>query len=200
MKVETYEVEEIGGSDASTMAADSAAIELSEKLGLAGQLSLTNKATDTRLPYRVMTNEESAVYGACFPNRTKVEFYSDGIMPLRVLQVVAHCKEAGFFQAIYVWHPARGVKDPVLVGLRKERPEGQQWDSEVLYILARWGESLEPLESLKKTAKKILMARWKAKLESTMSQCQAGLACVESVAENMLNGGDQKGDPYFSWT
>ena len=33
MQIETYEIEEIKGSDASTMAADSEAIELIEKLG-----------------------------------------------------------------------------------------------------------------------------------------------------------------------
>jgi hypothetical protein len=88
MKVETYEVEEVKG-ELETMAADSEAIELCQKLNLQGQLSRTNIGTATRNPYRLMSCEEMFVYSLLCPKKVELRQYKDGPIPLRVLQVAA---------------------------------------------------------------------------------------------------------------
>lgn len=198
MQVETYEVEEIKG-EMGIMAADSEAIELAEKLGLTGQAKLANKETGTRLPYREITMEEKNIFEACFPNKTELETYSHGIIPLRVLQVVAHCKENNLFDNYVVWHPAPGQTDPVLIGEKKVRPEGWNFDTTATFLLARWGESLDTLDALREKAKKILLASWGAKLESIKLESNQDATLLPMRIEEHLRGVKSWSTPYYSW-
>lgn len=199
MQVETYEVEEINSSDAATMAADSEAIELAEKMGLKGQIKLTNTTTATRCPYRRITNEEMAVYSTLFPKTTELYQYEDGIIPLRVLKVASHAKDCGYFGKLVVWHPEPGKTDPVLIGIHVEKHPTHSFDVTTEYILARWGDSLQSFEQLQAKAKKVLVERWTAKLKKTQAEIAAVIGNVEAYAQDMVNGGDQKTDPYFNW-
>lgn len=198
MEVKTYEVEEVTG-EMGIMAADSEAIELCQKYGLVGQQRLANGETATRVPYREITMEEKNIFEACFPNKTKLENYSGGIIPLRVLQVVAHCKESKLFDEYYVWHPNPGQTDPVLVGHRKMRPEGWSFDTTVVFLLARWGDSLESLEVLREKAKKILAAKWGSKLQIVQAEASQSSATLDARISEHLHGIKQYNDPYFNW-
>ena len=191
MQVETYEVEEINASEASTMAADSEAIALCEKLGLKGQLSLTDKTTDTRLPYRTITGKETAVLRTICDNTCALEDYKAGPIPLRVLQVAAHAKEFCEHTAyLEVWYPADVRVDPVLVG-RKERYAGPT------YLLARWGESVPSLEVLSVTAKRILKARYIKELKSFQARINAAVASVDALVEDSIESGNVR-TPYMN--
>jgi hypothetical protein len=178
MQIETYEIEE-SKDELALMACDSEALELIEKLGLEGQKSLSDKETVTRFPYRKMTKEESNVYGLLFPQRSLLEKYKDGIIPLRVLQVAAHCKELDFLENITVWYPENAdITDPVLVGTRKD-PE-KSYITEV-YILARWGSALESLEALAVKAKKMWIERAKSELINISSKVKADIEAIDSI-------------------
>lgn len=199
MKVETYEVEELKGSEATTMAADSEALDLCRALQLEGQLKLADTKTDTRCPYREMSAEEHGVYSVVFPTKTLLAHYRDGIIPVRVLQVAAHATELGFFnKGLYVWHPPAHQKDPLLVGVRSEMRDGESWESDAHYILARWGESLATLEELKVKARALLVERWKNKLKRIKAEVDTALLTIESRIDERLNEGGS-GDPYFNW-
>lgn len=156
MQVETYEIED-ATSEASAMANDAAAVELIEKLGLAGQSSLMNKDTVTRVPYRAMEKQEMLIYRALCDEDVALEQYSADAIPVRVLQVAAHAKETGMFKKLRVWYPSEArIDDPVLVGvitkkLYPDKPEYDSLTSDTFYILARWGKTLLPLEKLAKT-------------------------------------------------
>lgn len=186
MKVETYEIEEINASDASKMAADSEAIELIEKLDLAGQRSLINKESGSRIPYREMTALEGFVFGLLFPNQTKLKDYSHGIIPVRVLQIAAYARELNLFKKLAVWHPAPGVCDPLLCGFKQSGD--YEWNG-TWFLLARWGDALESFEQLTAKARDIWVSKTKNELTRYRRAIDDDLAGLAEIAnEAFLTG------------
>lgn len=191
MKVETYEIEEIKSSEAAIMAADSESIALVEKLGLEGQKALANPKTETRFPYQRLSAREELIYGLCFPKRTKLSEYRDGIIPLRVLQVAAYVKECDFPGAAYVevWSTNIPKEDPLLVC----RTGPYNNDN---YLLARWGESLKSLDDLAKQAAPILKAKLQRTLADAARRVQDKLTALDDLVEEAMQTGEAP-DPKF---
>lgn len=191
MQIQTYEIEEIKSSEAATMAADSESLALVESLGLEGQKALANPETATRFPYPRLSSREALIFGLCFPKHTKLSEYRDGIVPLRVLQVAAYCKQCDFPGAAYmeVWSANVPKEDPILVC----RTGPYNNDN---YLLARWGESLKSLDDLAKQAAPIL----KAKLTRTLTDCarrvQDKLKTIDALIEEAMYTGEAP-DPKF---
>jgi hypothetical protein len=167
MKVETYEDIDVR-SETEPQSAE--ALTIIESLGLKGQLTRTNSDTKTRIPYRLMTDEEAFVYGQLCPEKCRVEEYSNGPIPLEVLKTLAYAKTLGVYDFFEVWSATSvKVKDPVLFGCT-----GSQW-SPKRYILARWGDELLPLEVLIPTAVKNFYAKRQAKLLEIKNQVDIAL-------------------------
>lgn len=187
MNVETFEVEEIQG-ELGNMAADSEAAEIISKLGLNGQAGYLNQESCTRFPYRLMTPAEHTVYSLVFPVREKLEAYSAGIIPLRVLQVAAWVREnpaQDMKAGIYVWHTGVAKEDPVLVG-HTANYGGQ------FYLLARWGDALPSWEELTAKAKRIWIAKAKARISKEISQWNMDRESLDSLATELFETGDIK--------
>ena len=191
MQIETYEIEEIKSSEASTMAADAESIALVESLGLEGQKALANPETATRFPYPRMTSREALIFGLCFLKRTKLSEYRDGIVPLRVLQVAAYCKQCDFPGAAYmeVWSTNVPKEDPILVCRTGEYNSDN-------YLLARWGESLKSLDDLAKQAAPILKARLTRTLTEAARKVKDKLATLDALVEEAMHTGEAP-DPKF---
>lgn len=178
--VETYEIEEIKG-EAETMAIDHEAIEIVERLGLEGQKTLSNKVTVTRMPYPEMTDDQEFVFSILFPEKQKIEEYDSGIIPIRVLQVIAFCKDNHFFDSLRIWHSAkRKDKDPVLVGYIKDKETSWREKS---YVLARWGDALLPFEELMAQAKVIAYGKLKMSVAQVKSKVNSLEAQVNSFKD-----------------
>jgi hypothetical protein len=163
MKTETYECQDTRSETAEQSAE---ALALIEQLGLNGQKQTAT--TEVRFPYRVMTDDEAFVYSQLCPEQTPVEEYSNGPIPLEVLKTIAYARSLKDDRIAYleVWSASsKLVKDPVLIG-RKSRYQG------AIYILARWGEELLPLEVL------IPDAEVKAELEKP---CPAGIPSGRAI-------------------
>lgn len=149
MQVETFECSETA---AEPIEATEEAVRIIEELGLAGQMELVTKRPDNRdqrCPYREMLEEEVFVYGVLCPQRRSLADYKASPIPLRVLQLAAHATSLGLFNRLEVWDRANAEeKDPVLVAhTHKEYESGNK-----RFLLARWGEVLEPLAVLMKRA------------------------------------------------
>ena len=156
MKVETFECAETASEP---IEASEEAIKLIQELGLDGQYDLVTRPEksrfDTRCPYREMTADELFTYGVLCPAHVSMGRYTASPMPLRVLQIAAHAKGLGIFKDIEVWDKTgQDLKDPVLVGVttKKMGAPPNSWNSEVRYILARWGDELETFSVLLKRA------------------------------------------------
>lgn len=170
MQVETYEEKETVQDDeiAAAMMEGEAAM-LIESLELEGQKKLFTSSNGAMAPhpYRAMTKEEAAVFGILFPNITEATAYSDGPMPLRILQVISHVKSLAREDMAFigVMHPEKFVDDPVLFAQKTH------W-SGTRYILARWGKALEPFEDLKKKAFQKATEATASKLRNIQRQIQ----------------------------
>lgn len=185
-QVETFEIEDAQNGDASTMAHDSVATELITSLGLKGQQSILNPETHTRLPYRPMEASEALVYSVLCDARCKVEDYSAEVIPLRVLQVIAHARETGLFARLEVWYPqVHKVDDPVLVGIKQEHPwpDHPSLTRDVTYLLARWGKCLLPLEQMEAMAVKVCRDRRLRKLTQMAAEVQTALTVTRETNE-----------------
>ena len=185
MIIETYEIEEIKSSEASTMAADSEACELIEKLGLDGQKTLMNPDTETRFQYPRLTAQEAIVYLTLLPAKTTLKEYKSGIIPLRVLQVAAFCKDFPQCSYLYVFHPKNNDPDPLLVGC-------PSLYSTEYYKLARWGEVLLPFEKLEEKALQILCVAGVAKLK----ECQSKIHAILGDIKNSVRAEYDKGETF----
>lgn len=196
MKVETYEVitiDEQSGAFINEEVSEEA-LTLIESLGLEGQKELIqersvgSETVVTRNPYRQMTAEEAAIFGAILPRHVGLSTYSDGPIPLRVLQVAAHARE--LFDTIEVWCPAEPQQpDPLLIGLK-----GENWRAQ-RFLLARWGEVLEPIEVLRDRARDILGARMRLEI----AKAKNAIATMEASLEERLNAylRGEREDPVF---
>jgi hypothetical protein len=192
MQVETYEVQEV--ADAQVEQCEEAR-KLAEQLGLEGQQSFYSGSADDRpraMPYRKMTAQEALVYSTLLPSVTQLKNYSDGPIPLRVLQIAAHaaeCLEQHIgTTTLYVWHPANAdVKDPLLVACKGSN----QYTTE-RYILARWGTELEEFGILQERAKQVLIAKRQQEIAEAEVKLNAAKAAVESDAAMAVLTGKTK--------
>jgi hypothetical protein len=165
MLVETYEAVETGFDG--QVECDAEALAIIEAMGLSGQQKLvakTEAGDEVRNPYRKMTADEGFIYNLLLTKHTALDKYSDGAIPLRVLQVAAHSKDHA------------DVKDPILVG-----ENGDTWSAE-RFLLARWGEVLEPLNELRKLAAAKLKAKLLGECAKAASHAQADVAAIEAMS------------------
>jgi hypothetical protein len=179
MLVETYEA----GEGVGQAEVDEESRKLMEQLGLEGQLGLATgfPAAGTN-PYSEMTLEQKVTFRALFPETTEIARYARGPIPLRVLQVAAHA--AGLFEKLEVWH-SRHDADPLLVGLVKG-PES--YSDPRPYLLARWGDLLDPFGELVKKARAVIRERLKAYWEEQASEAAGRLQCLDALVTKHFNG------------
>lgn len=196
MKVETYEVislDEQHGQFINELVSEEA-LALIESLGLTGQKDLVaeqsaaGETVVTRNPYRVMTAEERAIFGTILPRHVDVAAYADGPIPLRVLQVAAHAKD--MFSSIEVWCPREPSQpDPLLVGIQGGSGRaGSRWGG-TEFLLARWGDVLEPLDVLRVQARDIIVSQARAAIAKGRAQLVRFEASLETGVEEYLRGG-----------
>jgi hypothetical protein len=113
-----------------------------------------------------MTSEENAIYRTLLTQRTTIEKYADGPIPLRVMQIVAHARGTGDERVGYleIWHEPT-FKDPILVGRKNSYGDP--------YMLARWGTTLAGLPELREMARKKLLPKaqaWVGKVKSLVAE------------------------------
>ncbi len=192
MLVETYEVEEATTGEQTPIEVELEAEHLIEELGLIGQQKLLvvgHEGTAHRVPYQRMTQTEAQVYGVLFPEEKSVFEYDVGPIPLRVLQVVAHGK--AIFHEMTVWYPQTSDPDPVLVA----RLADEEWNAPP-FLLARWGEALEPFETLYERAVARLSETWTANAERVAAECRAFLESPGGLVKKQMAGTNV----YGPWT
>jgi len=179
VEIETFETTEVGVEGKIENFEESKG--LCEKLGLEGQKEFFNEEKKEIIPYRKITAQEKLVYETILPTKHKLKDYSDGVIPLRVLQVAAHAIELGICTVVEVWHQPNGdVKDPLLVGKADDKYSTEY------FILARWGEILEPFNKLAEIAKKILIAEYKGRIQKVIHEAKQFECTLEAQAERAI--------------
>lgn len=194
MLVETYEVTETN-PETGTAEFEPEALALIEELGLEGQQSIISRReaangegdVATLCPYAEMDATTHRVYQALLPDSMKLGDYDRGPIPLRVLQVAALAERESWFDKLQVWcSPSSADKDPLLVGIRSK--PGTYGQETRLFLLARWGEVLQPFEELVELARDRWVAKRKAELEERIADAQTKLASIGALAVKHFAG------------
>jgi hypothetical protein len=132
--------------------------ELVSTLGLSGQQRrLQDLEKAKAIPYRLLTQEELRIWQDYLPcsyledavlavdtgrrpiyKPSRLADYDFDLIPIDVLENWQHCRQLGYFSSYEIW-TADNQPDPVLIGRL----------GSLVFLIARWGESLKPLEGIK---------------------------------------------------
>ena len=177
MQVETFEIESTVLSGGLPPEEEQQMLNLAEELGLKGQATLLSGDSPEEghvVPYEVLDNAHQLVWKVLCPYSSHVQDYAGGVIPLRVLQVIAHAKP--LCDRIEVWSATPDMRDPLLVGKLNKSYNSP------LFLLARWGEELFPIAELAERAHKALVQAWQRKVKR-IAACD-----VEALADEYLAG------------
>jgi len=147
-----------------------------EELGLKGQVQLAGGEKASPIPFPPMDKIKLNVYHVLCSEYTNVENYSGSTIPLRVLSMIALCRQEGYFETLEVWHNER-TADPILVGYPKSRWNGNP------FLIARWGDELRSFPELLEIAKK----KWRELREAKL---KTFLATLDADSSRWANGDD----------
>lgn len=188
MEIEEYLIE-----DATEIIAegDDAWREKITELGLEGQLKLLSN-NGKRIPFRELSREEAAIYEELFDTKRVIEDFSYEPLPMRVLALIALCKQENYFADMQVWYNPQ-IKDPVLVGFAID--PNSSWGGRISYIIARWGEELLSLPELRVRATEKYIARKRAEYTRKIAEFQAALERIDLDAQSKFHG-NHISEPY----
>ena len=153
---------------------------LIEELGLSGQKKFIGEVGET-VPFRKMSQLETNVYKTLLGSRTSVDEYSAGMIPARVLDIVKRHRDS--FERIDVLY-SENDPDPVLVGVMKR--ENSTWQKDD-FILARWGDELESIESLANKALDIIRGNVTTALQKAKTAIDADIEAAKSIGMHTLH-------------
>jgi len=185
MKTEVYKTSSLPEDQVTELLENVEMIEAREELGLP---PLADNPSGKLFLFRKITNEESNVYKTLFTQKTKIEDYTDPI-PIEVLDAYKLFKETCPDKICdsTIWHSKEYDPDPLLVvGCRKV---GDTYDwADWSYIVARWGDSLEPFEFLAEKALKI----WKSKRARALNEIETQLSNLKKNlrSDNFIDSTD----------
>jgi len=154
---------------------------LVDEVGLEGQKELQSGDGKSPVPFPPMTTEMIRVYQTLCPNHNSVNRYSGTTIPLRVLSLLALCKQEQYFKTIQVWY-AEDKPDPIAVGYIEN-----EW-SGVPYLIARWGDELASFPELKALAIKRKIETATNELKQVKIKVSAMIEHIETTTESWMLG------------
>ena len=161
MAVESYLIEEV-----QSLVTDCEDLnqwqEMVDKFGLEGQKKRVSVEGKSPIPFPAMTQGQVNVYKTLCPRDASIELYSGGTIPLRVLSLIALCKQEGYFKQMEVWSDEM-TPDPVLVGWVGNKYTGSP------HLIARWGDELRSYPELEQIARERLLKQRGATLSSELN-------------------------------
>lgn len=191
MQVETYQIEAQTCDDANQAMQDGLAMDMIERLGLAGQKKLLNAHTGTRMAFKVMSKLEFNVFETLFPNKTKLKDFSSEVIPVKALAAIDKAVESGAFCRIEIWHSTE-MPDPVAVGMIGS-PHPQSWDADYVnvtsrHLICRWADALLPFDTLITYARKKFMSSNKRLYNQQVAEYSAKLVALADECDEKFDG------------
>lgn len=156
-----------------------------DQLQLEGQSSLL-KNNKSPIPFPIMNKEEYRIYNNLFNNKVKVESYKEETLSNDVLKLVALAKTENYFRYMEVWY-SKEIPDPILVGVTY--PEDNTWDR-TFYLMARWGDVLLDLPSLKKKVAESIAKQVKVEIDEFDLKFQAFKKNQKDYVDLFFDGKD----------
>jgi len=168
-----------------------------DELGLKGQKSLATSQGGKVIPFPKLSRYELRIWKLYCPTATRLEEFSDQVIPYEILTLLQLVKTKGYFGIkksntkekktgwLEVWSEAREDVDPLIVGVINTQTKydwGWSVGDKEYYLLARWGLSLRKFEDVANIA----IARWK---HARRSKAEAVLATLDHDANQFFYEG-----------
>ena len=145
------------------------------QLGLEGQLNLCT-AKDNPIPFPLMNQSYQNVFKTLCPVAVEISKFNKMTIPLRVLALIALCREKEYFGNLQVWDDEQDL-DPIIVGC----------DGSDKYLIARWGDELEEFGVLRAKAIELKSQQRENQLNKSILEDRQKLAVnVQDVTEFMM--------------
>jgi hypothetical protein len=157
--------------------------ELVAQCELKGQETLT-KEEKSPIPFPTMTQQMEKVYNTLCPTSTPAESYNTTAIPIRILSLIALCKQEGYFDSLEVWSDDK-QPDPIVVGFRQD--PNSSW-RKIKYLVGRWGDELRSYPELVKLAKERFTEDKRVQVTRTLSKCNTILANLENHVDSEFAG------------
>lgn len=180
MQIETFECPETAIESPEETAE---AVSLMENLGMSAQLKQVKDTT--RFPFREMTADEKIVYETICPTAKPIAEYEQAPVPLRVLKCIELCATfPDAFTYIEIWDKVSAeVKDPVAVAVKR----GENSWNKTYYLLARWGDELEPYTVLLEQVRETLAKQMRSHLQKIADLAISAASRVDDLPLAKLN-------------
>lgn len=132
--------------------------EMVAELGLTGQQSVVVEKKSP-IPFLWMNSGIVKTFEVLCPTKVEIEKYNKTPIPVELLSIVSLCVKEQYFDGIKIWYNDR-EKDPAIIGykMRDGKQFSDRWNAEFYadrYLIGRWADVRESLDSLIERAKKI---------------------------------------------
>lgn len=180
-----------------------------DDFGLNGQKELIKNQKGAIIPFPKMNANEQRIWKMYCPRNTKVEDFSEQVIPYEILNILSLVKEKKYFDIKYgndkikrsgwieIWsEPSKDV-DPLLVGViqTKEKYDwGWSCGESAYYLLARWGVALRNFEDITKIAKD----NYKEKISVELKRAVKMLDDIDGIVFDYFNKGNVPNSIYFN--
>lgn len=148
-----------------------------ESLGLAGQLKLMQNASNSSAspnPFTPMNTVMQRVYETLCPSKMNYKDYDKSAIPVEVLDLIALAEREGYFVDIKIWYDDK-TPDPIAVGYGSHQYEFMR----PKFLIAKWGDVIEPFDQLLLRARKIFFKQRKAELQNKMIESKQKLESIQ---------------------
>lgn len=157
------------------------------ELGLIGQSNVVTK-DKSPIPFLWMNEGIVKTFEVLCPTKIDIRNYNKTPIPVELLDIVALAVNEEHFDGIKVWYNDR-EKDPVIVGYKMldGKQFGSEWQSEVYsdrYLIGRWADVKESLDSLIERAKKLFFASETLRLKKDIRDRNRELEDLENSIQN----------------
>ncbi len=174
--------------------------ELCQSLGLGRQAQHSGASPeDAAVFYPRLSTYELAVWSGFLPtSHSKAgggwADYDHDLIPRQVLEETRLADALNVFDDLEIWTPGRFDRDPMIVGIVGQRPIDRNWLPALrgggsantgeahFFGIARWGESLEPFETIERLVRSRLIE------QQPMKQSDLGQGAQVAIYERTRAG------------
>lgn len=151
-----------------------------QELGLEKQLELAQPGKSP-VPFEYMNTVSQRVYETLCPTKSNYRDYRKTAIPLEVLSLIALAVQEGYFAEIEVWYDDK-TPDPLVVG--KVKKGAYTYDQ---FLIARWGDVLQPFEKLKEKAIKVYHRSSQINLKAKIADYTNKLAVLDNSVQQYFD-------------
>lgn len=155
-----------------------------EELQLEGQKTIVVSGKSP-VPFLWMNSAIVSTFETLCPTKVLISKYSKTPIPIEILELASLSIKEKYFDKIEIWYNEKEV-DPVCIGYKNDPKQKGDWAREFYaakYLIGRWADVKESLDSLVKSAKLVFIQNRKTELTLSIRNKQRELEDLEQECD-----------------